>query len=509
MPEQKGRVYFVGAGPGDRGLMTVKGRRMLAQAEVVLYDSLVNANILDCCSPDAEQICVGKRGGEPSLTQEEINTLLLEKARQGKQIVRLKGGDPFLFGRGGEEALLLARAGISFHVVPGVPSAIAVPAYAGIPVTDRRYASSVAFVTGHETPGKDRPIIAWQDIANCAETLVFLMGMRNLSMIVEQLILHGRNPETPAAVIQQGTLGSQKVVEGTLDTIYRIVHQHALKPPGIVAVGEVVKLRQELRWFETMPLFGRRVIITREHQEEDTLSDALEENGAEIVLFPTISFQPPDSYEEADRALAQLEDFQWIIFTSSNGVRFFMERAWSQGKDVRNFSHLHFAAIGSGTEHTLKSQYIRADLVPEEFSAEGVVRAFTERSITGARILIPRAQKTRDVLDQGLRALPNEVLSVPIYKTVVPSALQQAEQFAIVQNCDCIVFTSSSTVHNFIEYATPAILLELKDMAIACIGPITEGALRKHGFTARIVPAQYDFRSLAEAIINYYKAVKG
>ena len=508
MNEQKGIVYFVGAGPGDRGLMTVKGRRILAQAEVVLYDSLVNANILDCCSSDAEQICVGKRGGAPSLTQEEINNLLLEKARQGKRIVRLKGGDPFLFGRGGEEALILSRAGIPFQVVPGVPSAIAVPAYAGIPVTDRRYASSVAFITGHENPGKDRPIIAWQDIANGAETLVFLMGMRNLSTIVEQLIFNGRNPETPAAVIQQGTLGSQKVVAGTLDSICRIVEQHALKPPGIVVVGEVVKLRQELRWFETLPLFGRRIIITREYQEEDTLSELLEENGAEIVLFPTISFQPPDSYEEVDRAIAQLSDFQWIIFTSSNGVRYFMDRVWSLGKDVRSLSHLLFAAIGSGTARTLMNQYLKADLIPDEFSAEGVVRAFTQGNITGARILIPRAQQARDVLEQGLRPLQNDVLAVPVYKTVVPSALHQTEQFETVQNCDCIVFTSSSTVHNFFEYSTPAVLQELKDMAIACIGPITEGALRKHGFSAGIVPEKYDFTSLAEAIIKYYKELR-
>jgi len=508
MPEQKGKVYFVGAGPGDRGLMTVKGHRVLAQAEVVLYDSLVNANILDCCSRDAEQICVGKRGGEPSLTQEEINSLLLEKALQGKRVVRLKGGDSFLFGRGGEEALVLARAGISFHVVPGVPSAIAVPAYAGIPVTDRRYASSVAFITGHEMPGKNRSAIAWQDIANGAETLVFLMGMRNLPVIVEQLIFNGRNPETPAAVMQQGTLGSQKVVTGTLDTICRIVEQHALKPPGIVLVGEVVQLRQELSWFEVLPLFGRRVIITREAQEEDTLSELLEENGAEIVLFPTISFLPPDSYEEADRAIAQLNGFQWVIFTSSNGVRFFMDRALGLGKDARILSHLSLAAIGSGTARTLMDQYLRADLIPDEFSAEGVVRAFTERSITDARILIPRAQKTRDTLEQGLRALGNDVLPVPVYKTVVPAALHQTEQFQIVQNCDCMVFTSSSTVHNFFEYSTPAVLQELKDMAIACIGPITEGALRKHGFNARIVPEKYDFTSLAEAIIKYYRELK-
>jgi uroporphyrinogen III methyltransferase / synthase len=504
MQNKKGIVYFVGAGPGDRGLITVKGSKLLSLAEVILYDNLINTGLLDICSPFAEKISVGKTGGEPSLTQEEINCILLEKAQDGKCVVRLKGGDPFLFGRGGEEAQALYQAGIPFQIVPGVPSAIAVPAYAGIPVTDRRYASSVAFITGHEAQSKESSSLAWPETAHAADTLVFLMGMRNLSLIVEQLIYHGREPETPAAVIQRGTLGTQKVVDGTLDSICIRVQQHVLKPPGILIVGDVVRLRQELRWFEYLPLFGKRIIITRELQEQNPLSEILEQNGAEIVLLPTIAVLPPDSYQSLDEAIAQLPQFQWVIFTSSNGVRFFMDRMLCSGKDIRALSSHSIAAIGSGTARTLNSFYIQADLIPDEFSAEGVVSSFTQQNITGVKVLIPRAQKTRDVLDLGLRALNNEVLAVPVYKTVIPPELQYAETFKSLHPGDCIVFTSSSTVHNFFDSVPSGVLPELRDMVMACIGPITEGSLRKRGFNAHIVPEKYDFVSLAEAIIKFY-----
>ncbi len=504
MLNKKGIVYFVGAGPGDRGLITVKGLKILAQAQVILYDNLINIGLLDSCSPTAEKISVGKTGGEPSLTQEEINCIMLEKAQDGKCVVRLKGGDPFLFGRGGEEAQILYQAGIPFQVIPGVPSAIAVPAYAGIPVTDRRYASSVAFITGHEAQSKESSSLAWPETAHAADTLVFLMGMRNLSRIVEQLIYHGREPETPAAVIQRGTLGTQKVVVGTLDSICISVQQHALKPPGILIVGDVVRMRQALRWFEYLPLFGKRIIITRELQEQNPLSELLEQNGAEIVLLPTIALQPPDSYQSLDEAIAQLQQFQWVIFTSTNGVRFFMDRLLSSGRDIRALSRHFIAAIGSGTARTLSSYYIQADIVPEEFSAEGLVSSFTRQNITGVKVLIPRAQKGRDVLEVGLRALNNEVMSVPAYKTVMPPELQSAESFKMLHPGDCLVFTSSSTVHNFFDSVPAGVLPEMRDMIMACIGPITAGALRKRGFNAHIVPERYDFNSLAEAIIKFY-----
>jgi uroporphyrinogen III methyltransferase/synthase len=504
MLNKKGIVYFVGAGPGDRGLITVKGLKILAQAQVILYDNLINIGLLDSCNPTAEKISVGKTGGEPSLTQEEINCIMLQKAQDGKCVVRLKGGDPFLFGRGGEEAQILYQAGIPFQVIPGVPSAIAVPAYAGIPVTDRRYASSVAFITGHEAQSKESSSLAWPETAHAADTLVFLMGMRNLSRIVEQLIYHGREPETPAAVIQRGTLGTQKVVVGTLDSICIRVQQHALKPPGILIVGDVVRMRQELRWFEYLPLFGKRIIITRELQEQNPLSELLEQNGAEIVLLPTIALQPPDSYQSLDEAIAQLQQFQWVIFTSTNGVRFFMDRLLSSGTDIRALSRHLIAAIGSGTARTLSSYYIQADVVPEEFSAEGLVSSFTRQNITGVKVLIPRAQKGRDVLEVGLRALNNEVMAVPVYKTVMPPELQSAESFKMLHPGDCLVFTSSSTVHNFFDSVPASVLPELRDMVMACIGPITEGALRKRGFNAHIVPERYDFTSLAEAIIRFY-----
>ncbi len=499
-----GVVYFVGAGPGDRGLITVKGAKMLARADVVLYDHLINHVLLNNCRATAEKICVGKRGGEPSMTQEEINRILIEKARSGKTVVRLKGGDPFLFGRGAEEAQILREAGIAFQIIPGVPSAIAVPAYAGIPVTDRRYASSVAIITGHEAVTKDRSTLAWQEIAHAADTLVFLMGMRTLSFIVEQLIIHGREPETPSAVIQRGTSGTQKVVTGTLDAICQLVQQSALQPPGILIVGEVVRLRHKLQWFEDMPLFGIRIVITRDAQEHDTLAEILENSGAEVMPLPTIAITQADCYQAADDAIARLDQFTWIVFTSSNGVRYFMERLLHSGKDSRSLSGRLIAAIGSGTARTLNSYYLQADLMPEEFSAEGVVRSFARRNISGVKILIPRAQKARDVLETGLAELNNEVCAVPVYKTAVPPELQHRESFTVIYPGDCIVFTSSSTVHNFFDFAPPAVLSELRTMVMACVGPITESALRKHGYAAHIMPERYDFESLAQAIISYF-----
>jgi uroporphyrinogen III methyltransferase/synthase len=501
---KKGIVYFVGAGPGDRGLITVKGAQVLAQADVVLYDHLINHMLLNSCSAHAEKICVGKRGGEPSMTQEEINGILVEKARAGNIVVRLKGGDPFLFGRGAEEAQFVSRAGIPFQVIPGVPSAIAVPAYAGIPVTDRRYASSVAMITGHEAFTKERSAIAWQEIAHAADTLVFLMGMRTLSFIVQQLIVHGREPDTPAAVIQRGTTGTQKVVAGTLESICELVQLYGLQPPGLLIVGDVVRLRHDLKWYEHMPLFGKRFIITRELQERDTLADFLENSGAEVVPMPTIAITRPDSYQDADDAIAQLEQFSWIVFTSSNGVRYFMERLINAGKDIRSLSGRLIAAIGSGTARTLNSYYLQADLVPDEFSAEGVVQTFARRNISGVKILIPRAQKARDVLESGLIELNNDVRAVPVYKTIAPQELRHAETFKSIYPGDCVVFTSSSTVHNFFDFAPPAVLSELCHMVLACIGPVTETALRKHGYSAHIIPESYDFDSLAQAIIRYY-----
>ena len=335
------------------------------------------------------------------------------------------------------------------------------------------------------------------------------MGMRNLSMIVEQLILHGRNPETPAAVIQQGTLGSQKVVEGTLDTICRIVNQHALKPPGIVVVGEVVKLRQELRWFETMPLFGRRVIITREYQEEDTLSDVLEENGAEIVLFPTISFQPPDSYEEADRALAQLGDFQWIIFTSSNGVRYFYGAGLEPGKRCEEVFLIFILPLSAAARSAPSRASISGRTSCRMNSA---LKAWCAHSpsaaLPGRAFSFPGRRKRAMCLTRDCGPCRTRCRQCRFIKPWCrqrcsrPSSLpwcRIATALFLPAHRPCIISLST---------ATPAVLQELKDMAIACIGPITEGALRKHGFTARIVPLQYDFRSLAEAIINYYERVE-
>ena len=367
-----GKVYLIGAGPGDPGLITVKGLRCLETADVVVYDYLANEQLLSRIREGAEKVYVGKKGGDHTLPQERINELIIARAKEGKSVARLKGGDPFIFGRGGEEAEELAEAGIPFEVVPGVTSAIAVPAYAGIPLTHRDYTSTVAFITGHEDPAKEESQIAWDKISTGIGTLVFLMGAGNLPRIARELIKNGRSPETPVALIRWGTLPEQETVLGRLSDIGEIARSRQIKPPVIILVGEVVALREKLNWFETLPLFGKKILVTRAREQASDLSERLRVLGAAPVEFPTIGILPPESWADVDHCLQRMVLYDWIIFTSANGVKFLLERLSALGRDVRDLRGPRVCAIGPKTAEALEGLKIKVSFVPQEYRAEAI-----------------------------------------------------------------------------------------------------------------------------------------
>ncbi len=504
-----GKVFLVGAGPGDPGLLTLKGRECLAAADVVVYDHLANDTLLALARPDAERIYAGKQGGRHWKSQSEINALIVGKARQGRMVVRLKGGDPFIFGRGGEEAVELARAGVRFEVVPGVTSAVAVPAYAGIPLTHRSITSTVAFVTGHEDPRKEQSDIDWSKIATGAGTLVFLMGVGNLERIAEQLIRHGRPKDTPVAVIEQGTSAGQRTVTGGLEHIGRLAREHAVRPPAIIVVGGVVSLRSELNWFERRPLFGRRIIITRAREQASQFRERLSALGAECIEFPTIQVIPPASWEALDRAIEELPHYQWLLFTSVNGVRFFFERLRAQGKDARALHSLRVGAIGPKTAQVCEAWGIKPDLVPAEYRAEAVVAALAETRLEGRRILLPRAAGAREILPRELARMGARVDVVTAYLTVKPrEGTERVRQWLEAGKIDMITFTSSSTVTHFCEmFGSDAARIPewLSGVVVACIGPVTAETARNKGLEVTLVPRDYTIDALIDEILGYYR----
>lgn len=505
MSEAAGKVYLIGAGPGDPGLITVKGLKALLEADIIIYDHLINERLLSHAKAGAELRYVGKQSGEHTLPQGEINRLLIEAAKAGHVVARLKGGDPFIFGRGGEEAEALTKAGVSFEVVPGVTSAIAAPAYAGIPLTHRDFASSVAFLTGHEDPTKEESRIAWEKIATGIDTLVFLMGMGHLPRIVEKLIKHGRSPETPIAVIRWGTWAEQETVEGTLKDI--VLKTKGLKPPAIAVVGEVVKLRETLRWLEQKPLFGLRILVTRAREQASALAERLEAEGAEVVEFPTIEILPPESFEPLDRAIAQLDRYHWILFTSQNGCAFFFKRLLHQGRDLRALAHLKIGAIGLGTASTLEAMGLRPDLVPSEFRAEAFAEALGKETLQGLRILLPRAKVAREVLPQELRRMGAEVDVVTVYRTVKASGEWESVKGLLRERrVHVVTFTSSSTVTNLMEMLGEERHALFDGVTVACIGPITAEAAAGFGLKVHIVPSSYTIPALAWAIVEHFRS---
>ena len=489
-------VYLIGAGPGDAGLLTLKAAEILKSAEVLIYDKLADKKILNFAPETCEKIYVGKSAGQHTLKQEEINKLLVEKGLQKKSVVRLKGGDPFVFGRGGEEGIFLRENGIDFEIVPGVTSAISVPAYAGIPVTHRGVATSFSVITGHEDPTKPESTICWEKISNAADTLIFLMGVENLPKITAKLIEHGRDKKTPAAVIQNGTKPTQKVLTSTLEKIAEEVSAKKIKPPAIFVVGEVVNLREKLQWFENKVLFGKKILVTRTRQQASNLTKKLVNLGAEVIEFPTIKISPPsDNFESLDAAIKNLQSFDWIIFTSANGVEKFFARLKFFKLDARIFYNAKVAAIGSATAEKLSDFGIVADLVPAEFRAEGLISEL-QNKVADKKILIARAEVARDILPNELEKLGANVTVAKVYKTE-----SAAENFSKIadEKIDLVTFTSSSTVENFVATVGADYLQKVKT---AAIGSITAQTLKNFGVTADIVAEEFTIAGLVKAIKN-------
>jgi uroporphyrinogen III methyltransferase/synthase len=496
-------VFLIGAGPGDPGLMTLKGVEALKKADVIIYDHLVNEAILAHREKDARLIYAGKEGGNHSLSQEQINECLAAEAEKGLTVARLKGGDPFIFGRGGEEVEFLARRNISFEIIPGVSSAIAAPAYAGIPLTHRAYASSVAFITGHEDPTKDKSHIHWKSLAEI-ETLVFLMGVKNLPHITASLMAAGKSPSTPAALIHWGTTPRQKTLTGSLDTLVRLAEEQGLTPPAVLVVGHVVSLRPLLNWFEKKPLLGKGVVITRPEGQTEEFQTLLQGEGAQTYLFPTIRIIPPETFRPLDQAIKNMEKYDWLIFTSTNAVRFFFQRIKETSCDIRNLKGIKICTIGPATARSLETYGLAADLVPEKFSSEGIIAAFRSEDIRGKNILIPRAEKTRDILPRELTACGANVDCVTAYRTVASGG--KKEEFINWINegrIHVITFTSPSTVEHFIAMMGNNISL-LQKIKIACIGPVTAEAAREAGLVVDILQEQYVVPAMVQSMSEHF-----
>ena len=494
-------VYLVGAGAGDAGLLTLKAREILEVAEVVIYDRLADEKILKYVPATAEKIYVGKSAGRHTLRQEEINKLLVEKAASKNFVIRLKGGDPFVFGRGGEEALILRENNIDFEIISGVTSAVAVPAYAGIPVTHRGVATSFAVVTGHEDPAKSESSINWEKISTAVDTLIFLMGIANLPQITAKLIEHGRAKNTPAAVIRNGTKNFQQVLISTLENISAEVAEKNIQPPAIFIVGEVVNLRENLKWFDTKILFGKKIVVTRTREQASKLSTQLENLGAEVLEFPTIKITAPsDNFKSLDAAISDIKNFDWIIFTSANGVEKFFERLKFFKLDARALSNAKIAVIGSATAEKLSNFGILADLIPEKFCAESLIDAL-KNSVAGKNILIARAEVAREILPLELENFGANVTSAAAYKTI-PANNAEKINFAEV---DLITFTSSSTVENFVKAAG---IEPLQKITTAAIGTITAQTLKNFGVNTDIIAKEFTIAGLVEAIKNYYEGEK-
>ncbi|HEU5063081.1 MAG TPA: uroporphyrinogen-III C-methyltransferase [Solirubrobacterales bacterium] len=496
MKARAGVVYLVGAGPGDPGLMTARSLELIAAADTVFYDRLIPPGALDGARDDAEFVYVGKQPGVPSVPQEEIGERLIEAARAGRSVVRLKGGDPFVFGRGGEEGEALREAGVEFEVVPGVTAGVAATAYAGIPVTHRDDASAVAFVTGHEDPEKEESALDWAALARFPGTLVFYMGVKRLAENAAALIEAGRSAAEPAAAIERGTWPGQRAVEATLGTIAEAVAREQVKAPALIVVGEVAARREQLEWLERRPLHGRRVVVTRARAQASGLAATLRELGADVVELPAIRIEPLIESEEVRKVAAALGTYELICLTSPNGVRLLFEAMEAAGLDARALAGVTVAAIGPGTARALAERGVLADVVPERFVAEGLIEALADMELSGARVLIARAAEARDVLPDALRERGAEVDVVPLYETVREEPGEAEIEAA--QGADYVTFTSSSTVTNL----TAALGDRFPGGArIVSIGPITSQTVRAAGLEVDVEAERHDIDGLLQALL--------
>jgi uroporphyrinogen III methyltransferase/synthase len=496
------KVYLIGAGPGDPELITCKGRRILETAGAVLYDHLAPEALLDLAPADAERIYVGKKKSAHAFTQEEICGMLIERARRGITVVRLKGGDPFLFGRGGEEAEALAAAGVPFEIVPGVTTPLGIAAYTGVPLTHREHTSAVTFVTGHAVAAID-----WDKVGH-TETLVIFMGLTTFGEIARELTARGRSPETPAMAVRWATRPDQQTLAGTLATLPGMIAARGMKPPATIIVGEVVRLREKLDWYERLPLFGKRIVVTRAQGvtrtkgQGDALSAPLRALGAGVIEVPTIEIRPPADFSALDGAIANLGSYDWLIFSSANGVRFFLDRLDRSATDLRAL-RARLCAIGPATRAALEALHLKVDLMGKEYVAEGLLEALAPYSLAGQRVLLPRAAVARDLVPTELARRGAQVDVVEAYRTVIPESA--AGRAAEVAGADCVTFTSSSTVRNFVAAFGAAALAGVQ---VASIGPVTSRTARELGVTVAVEAKVFTMEGLVAAVLGLYtKAV--
>ena len=499
---KRGKVYLVGAGPGDLGLVTLRAKECIERADVIVYDHLANPEMLGWARDDSEIVYAGKRAGEHTLSQDEINKLLIEKAREEKQVVRLKGGDPFVFGRGAEEAKAIVDAGIEFEVVPGITSAIAGPAYAGIPVTHRAENSHVTFFTGHEDPAKAESTIDYAALAKLGGTQVMLMGVERLEAITKKMREQGMRADLPVALVRWATTGRQETLVGTLEDIARRVVDLGFEAPAVAVFGEVVALRKSLNWYEKRPLSGKRIVVTRTRKQASALSGKLRGLGAQVLELPTIRIEPPSDLRSFAELVQDAHAYDWIVFTSANGVEAFFEIFFKLYDDAREIGAARIAAIGPATAQRVRDFRLHVDLQPEEFVAEAVTREFQKRGgVENLRILLVRAEKARDVLPKELSTLGAIVDEALAYRTVPETRdATGARRCLLEEGADLITFTSSSTVENYLGLALPW----PKGMQIASIGPITSKTARDNGLTVDIEARRHDIDGLVQAIRNFF-----
>jgi uroporphyrinogen III methyltransferase/synthase len=494
-----GKVYLVGAGPGDARLLTLRAAELIAKADLVALDALVSSDIAAMIGKSAQVVYVGKRASAHALPQERINQLLIDEARAGKLVVRLKGGDPFVFGRGGEEAEELRAAGVAFEVVPGISSAIAGPGYAGIPVTHRAHATSVTLVTAHESEGSTG--IKWDVLARLDGTIVFMMGFANLPTIVHKLMEHGMSPRRGCAVISKATRADQRTVAGTLHDIEMLVRGAQLETPALIVVGDVVRLHESINWFETRPLFGKRVVVTRAREQASELKRLLEDSGAQVLQFPTIEIAPPQSFEALDRAIAA--HYDWLIFTSANGVQFFFERLFAGGRDVRALASTKIAAVGQATAEALRARGVAPDVMPERFISTELLPLLAEDQ-RGIRTAVIRAEEGRDELLNELRRRGGEVDLVVAYRTVAAEYdLEELRALIAMDAIDAITFTSASTVEHFFAKLTGDERARVLQRAVvASIGATTSEAIARYGRTPDVVAPSATVQALHDTLVE-------
>ncbi|MFL6515783.1 MAG: uroporphyrinogen-III C-methyltransferase [Chthoniobacterales bacterium] len=505
--KSKAKVSLVGAGPGDLGLVTVRAKQRIEQADVIVYDSLANPEMLSWAGDDAEIIYAGKRAGEHTLKQEEITALLISKAREGKNVVRLKGGDPFVFGRGAEEAQGIAEAGISFEIVPGITSALAGPAYAGIPVTHRAENSHFTVFTGHEDPAKTESAIDFKALANLGGTQVMLMGVERIESVAQAMMKNGVAPSLPVALVRWATTGRQETLTGTVQDIGQRVRETGFEAPAVAVFGHVVKLRTDLNWFEGRPLSGKRIVVTRTRKQAGVLSQKFRELGADVMEIPTIRIEPPTNLRDFAELVQDAHGYDWIVFTSANGVDAFFDLFYKLYDDAREIGAVKIAAIGPATAQRVREFHFHVDLQPEEFVAEAVVREFKKLGdVENLRILLARAEQARDVLPKSLSALGAIVDEGFAYRTVIETRdITGARDRFTGEGADLITFTSSSTVENFMALGLPL----PEGVKIASIGPITSQTVRQAGLKVDVEARRHDIEGLVDAVRKFFGADHG